>query len=189
MGAYTIRPTMDDRPLLQKLRSGDEGAYDAVFREWYPALVRLAVSLVRDHDAGEEVAQDVMHELWRRRESLEEDMSVRAYLLRSVRNRSLNHLRHRRVRRESEHDVEALYNEPVASDQPVVAQELSEAVQQAFDELPPRCREVFALSRLHGLTYAEIATALAISQKTVEAQVGKALRVMRQRLAAWLPDR
>jgi len=179
---------MDDRELLEKLRSGDEGAYDAVFREWYPALVRLAQSMVRDSDVAEEVAQDVMHELWRRRTLLESDVSVRAYLLRSVRNRALNQLRHRRVRRESEHDVEALYREPVASDQPVVARELAEAVQQVFNELPPRCREVFALSRVHGLKYAEIATALGISQKTVEAQVGKALRVMRERLAAWLPD-
>jgi RNA polymerase sigma-70 factor (ECF subfamily) len=177
---------MDDRELLQKVRAGDEGAYDAVFREWYPALVRVAASLVRDHDAAEEVAQDVMHELWRRRQMLDDDLSIRAYLLRSVRNRSLNHLRHQRVRRESEHDVEALYNEPVTSDQPIIASELAQAVQQAFDELPPRCREVFELSRVHGLKYAEIATALAISQKTVEAQIGKALRVMRERLAAWL---
>lgn len=177
---------MDDRELLEKVRSGDEGAYDAVFREWYPALVRLAASLVRDGDAAEEVAQDVMHELWRRRTLLEPDVSIRAYLLRSVRNRALNHLRHKRVRRESEHDVEALYHEPVASDQPIVARELAEAVQLAFNDLPPRCREVFELSRVHGLKYAEIATALGISQKTVEAQVGKALRVMRERLTPWL---
>ena len=87
---------MDDRELLQKVRAGDEGAYDAVFREWYPALVRVAASLVRDQDAAEEVAQDVMHELWRRRQVLDDGLSIRAYLLRSVRNRALNHLRHRR---------------------------------------------------------------------------------------------
>jgi RNA polymerase sigma-70 factor, ECF subfamily len=180
---------MDDRELLDKVRSGDAGAYDAVFREWYPALVRLAVSLVRDGDVAEEVAQDVMHELWRRRTLLDADVSLRAYLFRSVRNRALNQLRHRRVRRESQLDVEALYNEPIASDQPIVARELAEAVQHAFNDLPPRCREVFELSRVHGLKYAEIATALGISEKTVEAQIGKALRVMRERLSAWLPDR
>ena len=178
---------MDDRELLQKVRSGDESAYDAVFRQWYPGLVRVAASLVRDQDQAEEVAQDVMHELWRRRLLLDEDVSLRAYLLRSVRNRALNQLRHRRVRRDTEHDVEALYNEPIESDQPIVARELAGAVQQAFEELPPRCREVFELSRVHGLKYAEIAEALGISQKTVEAQIGKALRVMRERLSDWLP--
>jgi RNA polymerase sigma-70 factor (ECF subfamily) len=178
---------MDDRELLRRVRAGDEAAYDSVFRTWYPAMVRVAAALVRDGDAAEEVAQDVMHELWLRRTTLHEDQSIRAYLLRSVRNRSLNHLRHLRVRRDSEADVEALYGSPEIPDQPIVARELASAAQAAFDELPPRCREVFELSRVQGLKYAEIATALGISQKTVEAQMGKALRILRERLAPWLP--
>ena len=177
---------MDDRELLQRVRAGDEAAYDTVFRTWYAALVRVAGSLLKDSDAAEEVVQEVMVELWRRRHAMDEDTTLRAYLLRSVRNRSLNHLRHLRVRRDTTGDVEALYDEPVAADQPVVAKELAEAVKIALDELPPRCREVFDLSRVHGLKYAEIAESLGISQKTVEAQMGKALRVLRERLAAWL---
>ena len=145
------------------------------------------MALVRDPDAAEEVAQDVMHELWRRRDSLDAAVSLRAYLLRSIRNRSLNHLRHLRVRRESETEIEALYDSPLPADQPIIARELADAVQIAFEDLPPRCREIFELSRIHGLKYAEIAQSLGISQKTVEAQMGKALRVMRERLAPWLP--
>ena len=177
---------MDDRELLQRIQAGDEGAYDAAFRTWYPALVRVAAALLREGDAAEEVAQDVMLELWRRRHLIDTGVSLRAYLLRSVRNRSLNHLRHLRVRRETEAEVEALYDAPMGSDQPIVAKELAEAVQIALRELPPRCREVFELSRVHGLRYAEIAETLEISQKTVEAQMGKALRIMRERLAPWL---
>ena len=177
---------MDDRELLGRLRAGDEEAYDAVFRSWYAPLVRVAGALLKDSDAAEEVAQEVMVELWRRRHVMDTDVTLRAYLLRSVRNRALNHLRHLRVRRETTGDVEAQYNEPVASDQPVVAKELAEAVKIALDELPPRCREIFDLSRVHGLKYAEIAESLGISQKTVEAQMGKALRVLRERLASWL---
>ena len=177
---------MDDRELLARVRSGDEGAFDTVFRSWYPVLVRVAGALLHDTDAAEEVAQDVMHELWRRRQLLDADVSLRAYLLRSIRNRSLNFLRHLRVRRETQGDIEESYNAPIASDQPLVAKELSDAVHQALDELPPRCREVFDLSRTHGLKYAEIAEALEISQKTVEAQMGKALKHLRERLAQWL---
>ena len=177
---------MDDRALLEKLRAGDEGAYDTVFRTWYPALVRVAGALLRDTDAAEEVAQDVMHELWRRRHVMDADVSLRAYLLRSVRNRSLNHLRHLRVRRETQGDVEEGYHAPIASDQPMVAKELQDAPTKALDELPPRCKEVFDLSRTHGLKSAEIAEALDISPKTVEAQMGKALRHLRERLAQWL---
>jgi RNA polymerase sigma-70 factor, ECF subfamily len=178
---------MEDRELLLKIQAGDEGAYDSVFRSWYPVLVRVATALLREIDAAEEVAQDVMLELWRRRHVLDTNISLRGYLLRSIRNRSLNHLRHLRVRRQSEADIEATYNAPLGSDQPIVAKELSEAVQTAIAELPPRCREVFELSRVHGLKYAEIAETLEISQKTVEAQMGKALKLMRQRLVEWLP--
>ena len=178
---------MEDQELLAKVKAGEEGAFDEVFRLWYPTLVRVAAALVHDHDAAEEVAQDVMHELWRRREALDSSVSLRAYLLRSIRNRSLNHLRHLRVRRESETEVEALYDAPLRADQPIIAKELADAVQVAFEDLPPRCREIFELSRIHGLKYAEIAESLGISQKTVEAQMGKALRVMRERLAPWLP--
>jgi RNA polymerase sigma-70 factor, ECF subfamily len=177
---------MEDRELLQKVHAGDEGAYDTVFRTWYPVLVRVAAALLREVDAAEEVAQDVMHELWRRRHVLDTSVSLRGYLLRSVRNRALNHLRHLRVRRETESEVEALYDTPLTADQPIAARELSVAIQIALRELPPRCREVFELSRADGLKYAEIAETLGISQKTVEAQMGKALKILRERLAAWL---
>jgi RNA polymerase sigma-70 factor (ECF subfamily) len=178
---------MDERALAERVKAGDEAAYDAVFRTWYPVLVRVASALLHDADSAEEVAQDVMVELWRRKHVLDADLSIGAYLLRSVRNRSLNQLRHLKVRRQSERDVEALYGPPRAADQPIVAHELAAAARQAFDALPPRCREVFELSRVHGLKYAQIAEALDISQKTVEAQMGKALKIMRERLAAWLP--
>lgn len=178
---------MDDRALLQKIQAGDEGAYDTAFRAWYPVLVRVAGALLHDTDAAEEVAQDVMVELWRRRHLVDADMTLGAYLLRSVRNRSLNHLRHLKVRQRSETQVEALYDAPAGADQPIVADELAEAAQKAVAQLPPRCREIFELSRVHGLRYAQIAEALDISQKTVEAQMGKALKILRDRLAAWLP--
>ena len=177
---------MDDRELLAKVRSGDEGAYDTVFRTWYPVLVRVAGALLKDSDAAEEVAQDVMHELWRRRHLMDADVSLRAYLLRAIRNRSLNFLRHLRVRQETQGEVQESYNAPLVADQPIVAKELSEALAKALDELPPRCREVFDLSRVHGLKYTEIAESLDISVKTVEAQMGKALRHLRERLSAWL---
>jgi RNA polymerase sigma-70 factor (ECF subfamily) len=69
-----------------------------------------------------------------------------------------------------------------------VASELRTALAAAVDELPPACREVFELSRGQGLRYAEIATTLGISIKTVESQMGKALKHLRARLAAWLPE-
>jgi RNA polymerase sigma-19 factor, ECF subfamily len=177
---------MEDPELLRRIQAGDEGAYDAAFRTWYPALVRVADAILRDFDAAEEVAQDVMVQLWRRRHLLDAALSLRAYLLRSIRNRALNHLRHAKVRRDTAAEVQGLYDEPLGSDQPIVANELADAVRIALRELPPRCREIFQMSRVDGLKYAEIAEALDISPKTVEAQMGKALKILRARLAGWL---
>ena len=177
---------MDDGELLRRIQAGDEGAYDAVFRAWYPVLVRVAAAVLYDTDAAEEVAQDVLVQLWQRRHVVDVDTPLKAYLLRAVRNRALNHLRHLKVRREAEPEVELTYNAPLTADMPSGAQELSAAARLAVSQLPPRCREIFELSRVDGLTYAEIAEALDLSQKTVEAQMGKALRILRERLADWL---
>jgi RNA polymerase sigma-70 factor (ECF subfamily) len=137
---------------------------------------------------AEEVVQEVMLELWRRRESLVVEDSLRAYLYRSTRNRALNHLRHERVERLGE--PHAAGSAAVGPEAParLVEEEIDVALREAVGSLPERCREVFELSRVHGLRYAEIASALGISVKTVEAQMGKALRTLRSRLAAWLPQ-
>lgn len=177
----------DDRELLARLRAGDQDAFDAIFRAQYAALVGLAESMLRSRAAGEDVVQDVMLELWRRREELTIQESLRAYLIRSTRNRALNQIRHAGVQRKAE--PELVRDEAVSPTGAslLVAGELREAITAAIAELPPACREVFVLSRTHGLRYTEIAATLGISVKTVESQMGKALRHMRSRLAQWLP--
>ena len=131
--------------------------------------------------------QDVLLEVWRRREQLGAEDSPRAYLIRSARNRALNHLRHLRVQQKSAPYVGGRTEDAPEGASRLVEAELDAAVRVAVAELPPRCREVFELSRVHGLSYAEIARSLEISVKTVEAQMGKALRTLRERLAPWLP--
>ncbi|MHB1265778.1 MAG: RNA polymerase sigma-70 factor [Gemmatimonadaceae bacterium] len=180
--------TSDDRGLLDALRRGDEAAFDRAFRAWYPRLVGAANAMLRDLAVAEEIAQDVMFELWRRREQLPSDTPLRSYAFRAARNRALNHLRHLRVEHEGARVAAQLgeAQEPSAPAQ-LLSQELEGAITDALDALPPRCREVFELSRAKGLRYAEIAATMGVSVKTVEAQMGKALRTMRERLAPWLP--
>jgi RNA polymerase sigma-70 factor (ECF subfamily) len=179
---------MTDRALLDRLREGDTAAFDALFRAWYAPLVRLAEGMLRDRAVAEEIVQDVLLELWRRRETLVLDGSPQAYLFQATRNRALNHIRHLRVRQQGEPQVIAEMSRSVAGDTQLIAEEIETALRSAINELPPRCREVFELSRMRGLRYAEIAETLGISVKTVEAQMGKALRTLRERLAPWLPQ-
>lgn len=174
-----------DAETLERIRAGDEAAFDALFRTWYDALVRLAERLLRDSEAAEEVVQDVMLEFWRRRESLAVHTSVQAYLFQSTRNRSLNRLRHERVERREEFDADSL---PARGGADVAALEgeIGAALSRAIETLPPRCRRVFELNRLHGLRYAEVADVLGVTVKAVEAQMGRALRTLRAEMAPWL---
>jgi RNA polymerase sigma-70 factor (ECF subfamily) len=177
---------MHERELLDRLRNGDDAAYEAIFRQWYAPLVAMTATLLRDRGPAEEVVQDVMLELWRRRESLTFDTSLRAYLFQAARNRGLNYLRRQRVESRGEGTIAAAMPTPEAADSEVRETELNIAIQSAVAALPDRCREVFELSRVRGLKYSEIADELGISVKTVEAQMGKALRIMREKLAPWL---
>ena len=181
---------MDDRELLARLAGEETGArdaFDALFRTWYAPLVRAAEGMVRERAVAEELVQDVLLELWRRRTQLASDGTAQAYLFRSTRNRALNHLRHQQVAQRGAVHAAAPESRDAAGPSELVAGEIDEAVKRALDDLTPRCREVFELSRTHGLRYAEIAQTLGVSVKAVEAQMGRALRTMRERLAPWLP--
>ena len=180
---------LDKEDLIERLRKGDEAAFDTIFRAWYPSLVRVAESLVRSRAVAEEVVQDVMLELWKRRENIATDSSPQAYLFQSTRNRSLNYLRHQRVEREAEPQLSRDEGVDSTAHSLMVEEEIHVAMRRAVDRLPVRCREVFDLSRTHGLKYSEIAEVLGISIKTVEAQMGKALRILREELAPWLSAR
>lgn len=175
------------RALFSRLAAGDETAFDTIFRTWYAPLVRIATYLLHDDGIAEEVVQEVMLEVWRRRESLAFEQEPRRYLMRATRNRALNHVRHEAVvARAAARD---LAEEAHAATAPAMVQaaELEVAIAQAVATLPDRCRAVFELSRRHHMSYADIAAALDIAPKTVENQMGKALRMLRVALAVWLP--
>ena len=178
---------MSDADVLGRLRAGEQDAYESIFRTYYAQLVAAAEYMVRDRAEAEDVVQDVMVELWRRRENIEVATSLKAYLYRAVRNRALNQLRHQKVAPRAEPEAaDRIAGSP--ADRDFETREINMAVRKAVAGLPDRCREVFELSRIQGLSYGEIAKVMEISIKTVEAQMGKALRVLREELASYLPQ-
>jgi len=177
----------DDQECITRLTEGDEAAYALVFRTWYAPLVRFVDALLRQRDEAEEVAQEVMLELWNRRAQLDPERPVQAWLFRAARNRALNVVRHRKVVQLSEPVITAQMGAAASSDALTMEHEAEAALHEALAELPPRCREVFALSRHEGLRNTEIASQLGISVKAVEAQIGRALRSLRERMRPWLP--
>ena len=176
----------DDREILERFKAREPGAFASIFRAYYAQLVAIAWTILGERATAEYVAQDVLLELWRRRENIVLETSLRAYLVRATRNRALNHIRHERVARLS--DPEGIRRIPErTADRDLTEEAIAAAVAQAVRELPAPCRDIFELSQIHMLRYAEIAKVLDISIKTVEAQMGKALRALRERLAPLLP--
>lgn len=177
---------VEESELLYQLRGGDEQAYATIFRDHYPGLVVSATRLLGERALAEEIAQDVMLELWRRRESLTLTGPLRAYLQQATRNRSLNRLRQAKTAQRGEVYVRGPSESP-AADSRVISGELREAAAQAIASLSEPQREVFEMNRTRGLTYNEIAELLGISVKSVEARMGRALKELREQLAPWLP--
>ena len=176
----------DDPTLLQAIRQDDESAFDALFRAYYEPLCHYACSLTDgDLDEAEDLVQQTFVKLWEQRAAFDVQWSVKAYLYKMVHNRCLNRLRDARTREKYKvYNAEQL--EQVHEQQPGAATELSERIQKALTTLPPECRRIFELSRFEELKYREIADQLGISIKTVETQMGKALRLMRTELADYL---
>jgi RNA polymerase sigma-70 factor (ECF subfamily) len=179
---------LDDVQLLQRIRDGDEGAFDALFRRYYAPLAGFAETMLRGTGMAEDIVQDVLLELWRRRAVIDAGVSCKAYLFRAVRNRSLNALRHDSNVRRLEPVVreEAVALEAPAADVSTGVAELDAAIREAVHSLREPIRECFLLSRRDKLTYGQIAEVLGVSVKTVEARMGAALRELREKLAQWM---
>lgn len=169
---------MDD--VISRIRRGDEEAYSELVRVHYPGLFDFTYHYTRSVQATEDILQDVFLNIWEKRAGWRPDQSVRAYLYGAARNRAFNYLRSRKET--AEPDTAHLHSSEEADAELNLA-ELSRAYRVAVSELPERRREVFRLSRLYGLTYAEIAEVLGISINTVRSQVSAALEHLRRRLA------
>ena len=180
------RPPVGDDELLARLRAGDDDAFATIFRANYGALVGTGARLLHERALAEEIAQEVLLELWRRRQTLAIAGPIASYLHQATRNRALNRLRQERTARRGEPYLRPPTAAPHA-DEATLSTELRIAAEQAVSELTGPQREVFELSRTDGLTYGEIAARLGISVKTVEARMGRALKQLRDRLAPWLP--
>lgn len=168
----------------------DRARFERLFRDHYPGLFALARRYVGEPAIAEELVQDVFLSLWRRRDSLELRGSVTSYLFTSVRNAALNYLKHRELAERLRYDVaQAVSPARSTADAEARHNEIAEALEAAIAALPERARLALTLSRDAGLTYAQIAEALGISVKAVEANVSRALRILREQLAPYLEDR
>lgn len=175
------------KDILALFRSDDPATVKQLFHQYYPFLCQNIYRIVKDKAIAKDLAQDTFFKFWNKRNDLNIETSIKAYLRRMAINEGLYYLRKNKKFKKEEVSVLAFVPADDNVEAQILHQELSAEVAAAIEELPTRCREIFKLSRFEELSYKEIAARLDISVKTVENQMGKALRVLRVALKQYLP--
>lgn len=170
--------------------------YRQLFRKYYANLLFYATRMVGEEDA-EDVVQEVFVELWHRKDSVTVGEQIQAFLYRAVYTRALNVLKHRDFKNSYEAVMQEVYNKRALFYQPddndvlkrIEDRELRKHIISAIDELPEKCKLVFKLSYLHNMKNKDIAEAMDVSLRTVEAHMYKALKFLRSRLEGYIRNK
>ena len=172
-----------EQEILDRLKNNDEGAIRWLFATYFTPLAGVANRIVQDQDSAKDIVQDVFVRLWTHRNTLQITTSLQSYLRRSVVNASIDHRRRfYEKNKEALDDFGEWIDESPLADRELREQDTKKQISEAISTLPERCRLIFVLSRYEELTYAQIATRLDISIKTVENQMSKALKILRKKL-------
>jgi RNA polymerase sigma-70 factor (ECF subfamily) len=164
----------------------DKKLFEQLFRQYFGELCNFAKSYVFDDDTAKEITQKVFINLWQNKKTIDSGKSVKSYLFTSVRNRCLNHIRDNKKFRSSVLDVDIAGYETAYESDAISVAELETKISAALDKLPERCKQVFMLNRFEEMKYREVAEKLGISVKTVEVQMSKALKILREELKDYI---
>lgn len=165
-----------------------EKTFEEAFKTHFKKLYAYAFTIVKEEMAAEEMVQQVFFKIWEKKGQVEIRTSVTAYLYRSVYHESLNYLKHQKVKAAYQsHAARESKNQSDNASSKLQLSELEQKLNIALNELPEQCRVIFQMSRFEELKYQEIADRLGLSVKTIENQMGKALRILRTKLIDYLP--
>jgi RNA polymerase sigma-70 factor, ECF subfamily len=170
--------------LIQELLDKDH--FKRFYEEHFVPLMRYGTSIVKDQEEASDIVQQAFVSLWQKRSEIHIHSSPKSYLYKMIYHSSLQFLEKRKNRSKREQQVASLHTEALIIDL-IVEKELEIKIQQAIRQLPEHCRRIFEMSRNANLKYREIAAELNLSEKTVENQMGKALKLLRAGLRDYLP--
>ncbi|MEE4196074.1 MAG: RNA polymerase sigma-70 factor [Bacteroidales bacterium] len=172
-----------EKDIIKKISKGDIQLFEVLFKEYYQLLCEFGMKYLKNIEEVEEVVQDVFYNIWKNRHQLKINTSIKSYLYTAVRNNSLQKIRIRSLNLKYENYYKSHpVNESISPADEMNAKELKSIINQALNTLPEKCRIIFQMSRYEGLKYHEIASKLSISIKTVESNMGKALKHFRNYL-------
>lgn len=175
--------------LLRRISVDDDReAFHTLFNHFYAALCLYAKKFIEDTATREDIVQDVFLTVWEKRKYIDIHISAKSYLITSVKNMSLNHLR--REGYSQEYISKALENQPVYTEHPddlYTLRELQEILNKALEKLPEEYRIAFVMSRMEQKSTSEIASRLGVSVRTVERYRNRALQILQEELKDYLP--
>jgi RNA polymerase sigma-70 factor (ECF subfamily) len=180
--------------LLLRIKRGERKAFNRLFEDHFEALCNYAFLLVRDETAAEEIVSEVFYRLWSRRNKIRIKVSIRKYLFKSIYNVSINYLKHLGVVMHYKnlnivmHKEKEIYSGDYGTSPLSILEyhELEALVNDAIDNLPDPCRQVFIMNRFEGMKYREISKALNISLSTVKYHMSGALNALKDKLSGYL---
>lgn len=170
---------MNEFELFNQIKLKDRVSFDTLFRKYYEALCRFSYAICLSQENAEECVQEMFVHLWEKAPVIKIETSVKAYLYASVRNYTLNAIQKQQTELHyiNEYTQQQQYEQ---EEEKLSNEDISCLIQSGIDVLPDKCREIFILCKQEGLTYDELATYLNISEKTVDNQMGIALRKLRE---------
>lgn len=177
-----------ERELLERLRDSDQEAFRRLFEKYQPVLFRYIHHSLHEADDAHDVVQETFVRVWDLRASLKPDLSLLALLFRVSRNLVRDRVKHQAVRKRLEPDVPPSLHASAENPEEVLhAHVLEERINEIVrTKLPAKCREVFLLSRVEGMSNTEIGERLGITVKTVENQITRGLNVLRRELRGYV---
>ena len=177
---------MSEQKFLERLRNGDVSAYRYLFSEYYSWLCNYVFKLSNDYALSEDIVQETMMKLWENRKTITIKTSLKNYIFKSCHNQFLQHVRRTKVQLDSLDDIRwELLMETYVSEEEDTEHKIKK-LNSLIDQLPSRCKEIFVKSKFEKRKYQEIAEDLGISVKTVEAQMSRAFRFLREHIHLFL---
>ena len=170
-----------EKEILNGLRKKNKKYFEFIFKKYYGSLCFFAEKFVEDPEVAEDLVQDFFIRFWNQKNSFYIKESLNAYLYRSVKNICLNHIKHQKVKEKHQKHIEAL----LKGDDPEEEQDKTDMynkIYMAIEQLPPQCKKIFTSCVIDGLKYQETADKLGISINTVKTQMGKAYRLLKEKI-------
>jgi RNA polymerase sigma-70 factor (ECF subfamily) len=160
----------------------DKKLFEQIYKEHYAGLMHFATGWLGVESDAHEVVQEIFISVWEKGDDLNWDIGLKAYLYRSVKNRCFNLNRDRKITVDVEDQKEHIQSKVASPDQGLLDEDFNTRVNKAIESLPTRCRQVFLLKRREGFSQKEIAELMDTTEKTVENQMSKAMKILREKI-------